>query len=152
MCRDADPDSRHCGPYHADKGLDIASCPPDADWAVTSPPYDVEDYARDMIDQVALYNPDDNESHLNANEVTIYSIGLDRAAAPPLFAGEEMLRYMANVGENGSRDNDGCIDPDTSLPVEHMQSCGNYYYTKDASNLASIYEDIAGRIFSRISK
>jgi hypothetical protein len=146
MCRDELPDTRHCGPYHVDKGLDITNCPPGSTWAITSPPYDVEDYARDMIDQIALWDPDEAEDHIKANEVTIFSIGLGFAAVHPHYAGEEMLRYMANVGENGSREGDKCDGVDPKI------TCGNYYYTEDASNLAQIYEDIAGRIFSRISK
>ncbi len=141
MCRDANPATRHCGPYHSD----ISECAPGATWAVTSPPYDVEDYARDMIDRVALWDAPDNEP-ITANQVTIYSIGLGHAAVAPHYAGEEMLRYMANVGENGSRLNDPCDG------VPHQKHCGNYYYSPDATHLAKIFEDIAGRIFSRISR
>jgi len=142
MCRDADTTTRNCGPYHSNAG----ECPPGSTWVGnSSPPYDVEDYARDMIDQTALSDPPSNEP-IQANEVTIYSIGLGYAAVAPLYAGEEMLRYMANVGDDGSRLNDPCDG------IAHQTHCGNYYYSPNASYLAQIFEDIAGRIYSRISR
>ncbi len=50
-CTDSDPSTRHCGPFHADAG----ECPPGATWVGNNtPPYDVEDYARDITDRVAL--------------------------------------------------------------------------------------------------
>jgi len=58
-CTDSDPSTRHCGPFHAD----ASECPPGATWVGnTTPPYDVEDYARDITDRVALiYSTNNNE-------------------------------------------------------------------------------------------
>jgi len=53
---------------------------------------------------------------------------------------------MANVGDEGSRANDQC---DGIAPLEN---CGNYYYAPNASYLAQIFENIAGRIFTKISR
>jgi hypothetical protein len=53
---------------------------------------------------------------------------------------------MANVGDDGSRANDACAG------VPALQTCGNYYYSPNASYLAQIFESIASRIFTKISR
>jgi hypothetical protein len=52
---------------------------------------------------------------------------------------------MAAVGDDGDRRTDRC---------DHIASgvdCGNYYYTADANELTPIFEDIASRIYTRIT-
>jgi hypothetical protein len=158
---------RHCGPYH---GGDPAKCPPGAIFVgalgyttTVTPPayYDALDYARDMIDQAALtvncagqisectgvppdkYNQ--NEPVPGAN-VAVYSIGLGLAANPPDYTGEEFLRYVAAVGDDGDRVTDDCTGKPTAT------ACGNYYYAPSGAQLIGIFEDIAKRIFTRLTK
>jgi len=142
-CTDSDPATRHCGPYHDDNP---SKCPPGAIFDSGSPDYDVEDYARDMIDQTALLTSSNPNEPLVGNDIAIYSIGLGVAATPPDYDGEQLLRYMANVGDDGSRANDPCAG------VPPQTNCGNYYYAPDASYLAQIFENIANRIYTRISQ
>jgi hypothetical protein len=124
FCTDNDPDE----------------CPPDTTPTTTSGPYSVEDYAFDMLDRAALlYSLNENEPA--GEDIVVFSIGLGAASA-----GEALLRYMANVGDDGSRGNDPC----ETIPA--LQNCGNYYYAPNASYLSQIFENIAGRIFTKISR
>ncbi|RME08331.1 MAG: VWA domain-containing protein [Anaerolineae bacterium] len=137
-CTDANPTTRHCGPYHAS----ASECPPGSIWVGdSSPAYDVEDYAFDMADRVALLASTNPDEPIFGNDIAIYSIGLGKAAA-----GEHFLRYLANIGDDGTRLNDPCAGV---APKSH---CGNYYYAPNASYLAQIFENIAERIYTRISQ
>jgi len=153
-CTDSDPSTRHCGPFHAD----ATECPPGAIWVGNnSPPYDVEDYARDITDRVALiYSANANEP-TGGEEIAIYTIGLGKAAAPPDYDGEMMLRYMANIGDDSIRNpipDDGAdaFPPDPCESVGPQTSCGQYYYAPSPIFLTQIFEKIAGSIFTRISQ
>ena len=153
-CTDSDPSTRHCGPFHAD----ASECPPGATWVGNNtPPYDVEDYARDITDRVALlYSTNANEP-VGGEEIAIYTIGLGVAAAPPDYDGEEMLRYMANIGDDNFRNPvpDNLLDtfpPDPCDGVAPQNSCGQYYYAPTGAYLTQIFEKIAGSIFTRITQ
>jgi hypothetical protein len=153
-CTDSDPSTRHCGPYHAD----ASECPPGASWVGNNtPPYDVEDYARDITDRVALlYSTNANEP-VGGEEIAIYTIGLGVAAAPPDYDGEEMLRYMANIGDDNFRNPvpDILADAFPADPcdgVAPQTSCGQYYYAPTGAYLTQIFEKIAGSIFTRITQ
>ncbi len=157
-CTDSDPSTRHCGPFHSDS----SECPPGSIWVGNNTPdYDVEDYARDMTDRVALlFSPNMDEPPIAdeyADEIAIYTIGLGKAAAPPDYDGEEMLRYMANIGDDNARNpvpdiigDDYPPDPCDGAPVQ--TSCGQYYYAPSSDDLKAIFETIAGSIFTRISQ
>ena len=179
---------RYCGPFNKSG---ISTCPPGAIWASTtatptSPLYNAADYARDMADQAALsFNcPDKNNpgpNHClahngldsdpyNASEPTtnspivIYTIGLGNdVVVPPDYSGEELLRYIASVGDDGNRVTNPCpqyvpglnnplVAPGVSDPTQHSKSCGNYYFAPGASALRTIFSDIAKRIFTRLTK
>jgi len=153
-CTDSDPTTRHCGPFHAD----ASECPPGAIWVGNNtPPYDAEDYARDITDRVALiYSANANEP-TGGEEIAIYTIGLGKAAAPPDYDGEMMLRYMANIGDDSIRNpipDDGAdaFPPDPCESVGPQTSCGQYYYAPSPIFLTQIFEKIAGSIFTRISQ
>jgi len=153
-CTDSDPSTRHCGPFHAD----ATECPPGAAWVGNNtPPYDVEDYARDITDRVALIISANSNEPVGGEEIAIYTIGLGKAAAPPDYDGEEMLRYMANIGDDNIRNPvpdvvaDG-FAPDPCDGVAPQTSCGQYYYAPNAAFLTQIFEKIAGSIFTRISQ
>lgn len=115
-------------------------CPPDTTHTTESGPYSVEDYAFDMVDRAALIFSENGNEPLG-EDIVIFSIGLGAASQ-----GENLLRYMANVGDEGARGNDPCA----SIPS--LQNCGNYYYAPNASYLSQIFENIAGRIFTKISR
>ncbi|MBL8095518.1 MAG: VWA domain-containing protein [Anaerolineales bacterium] len=131
--------------------------------------YDTVDYAKDMIDFAALtitcnaglgtcgangawpwpaandYN--DNEPRIGGN-IVIYSIGFGRAIGIPPRIGENVLRYMAAVGDDGDRNTDPCADQ--SAPP--LASCGNYYYAPDAGALGPVFEDIASKLYTRLTR
>lgn len=111
--------------------------------------YSVYDYALDMIDEAALtvnrsaigdpnYNPDEPIG----NDIAIYSIGLGDA----ISYGEPLLRYMAAVGDDGDRNTDPC------KTTGKKKSCGNYYYAATGDALLPVFEDIASRIYTRITQ
>jgi len=153
-CKDSDPTTRHCGPFHANS----TECPPGAVWAGNNtPPYDTEDYAMDMTDRVALLKSSNPNEPTTGEDIAIYTIGLGQAASPPDYDGEEMLRYIANIGDENVRNpvpdipNDDFV-PDPCDGAAHQTSCGNYYYSPTGAYLEQIFEKIAGSIFTRISK
>ncbi len=156
-CNDSDPTTRHCGPFHANVG----ECPAGATWVGNStPPYDTEDYARDMTDRVALVYPlypGDSPEPKSGDEVAIYAIGLGQAAKPPDYDGEQLLRYMANIGDDNFR-NPVPDDPTDAYPADPCDgappqtSCGQYYYAPSGAYLTQIFEKVAGSIFTRITQ
>jgi len=117
-----------------------SECPPDTTSTAESGPYSVEDYAYDMIDEAALLEST-NENEPLGEDMVVYAVGLDAARV-----GADILRYMANLGEDGERDTDPC----TGLPA--TQNCGNYYYAPTGAYLDQIFENIASRIFTKISR
>jgi hypothetical protein len=146
FCSDQNPKTRHCGPYH---DFDPDKCPPSSaqyttSFVVSSPPYDPEDYAYDVVDRVALLESENEEEPIYGNRIIIYSIGLGANAAAPW--GEQLLRYMANVGEDGTRLNDSCEG------VASRTSCGNYYFAPTPDHLKQIFDNIARQIFTRLSR
>ena len=144
-CFDTQLTPRYCIDEDAD------TCPPNTVWesrGLTSH-YSVYDYALDMIDEAALtinraysvdptYNPDEPVG----NDIAIYSIGLGDA----ISYGEPLLRYMAAVGDDGDRNTDPC----KTTPAR--KSCGNYYYAATGDALLPVFENIASRIYTRITQ
>jgi len=122
-----------------------STCPPGTTYTNSSKPYSVEDYAYDMVDEAALLVSENENEPLGQN-IIIYSVGLGGASN-----GEAILRYMANVGDEGSRGNDAC-DPLDGDPVPPLTNCGNYYYAPSGAYLNQIFESIANRIFTKISR
>ena len=105
----------------------------------------MEDYAYDMVDEAALLVSSNENEPLGQN-IIMYAVGLGAASS-----GEAILRYMANVGDEGSRGNDAC-DPDQGTPTPPETNCGNYYYAPSGAYLNQIFESIANRIFTKISR
>ncbi|MCJ7734912.1 MAG: VWA domain-containing protein, partial [Anaerolineales bacterium] len=136
-CTDSDPSTRHCGPFHAD----ASECPPGSTWVGNNtPPYDVEDYARDITDRVGLLFSANINEPTGGEEIAIYTIGLGVAASPPDYDGEVMLRYMANIGDDNIRNPVPDIVADSYPPdpcdgVAVQTSCGQYYYAPSATYL-----------------
>ncbi len=125
---------------------DSTTCPPLATPISIPPPattygYSVLDYALDMVDETALtYST--NLLEPKGNDIAIYSIGLNVDGG----VAEQFLRYMAAVGDDGDRTTDPCAGE----PVN--TSCGQYYYAPTGDRLLPIFEDIASRIYTRISQ
>jgi hypothetical protein len=141
-CIDWNPTPRHC--------IDTPSneCPPGTTHTNDSGPYSVLDYAYDMVDEAALLEST-NPNEPTGEDTVIYSVGLGAAQAQP-----EVLRYMANLGDDGLRDpaTDPCINQGTGNPLPATQNCGNYYYAPTGAYLDQIFESIASRIFTKISR
>jgi hypothetical protein len=144
FCRDGDNDSRHCpsqdtcdyeDPWYTNPGYVYD------EWT-----YDADDYARDIADLAS------------SQEIGVYTIGFGPKVLAEDGAGEALLRYIADVGDDGDVETAPCgsdsywddvvVDP---LP-EDGENCGNYYYAPDADSLQDVFESIASRIFSRITQ
>jgi hypothetical protein len=154
--------------------------------------YDADDYARDAADQLGL-DPDKYTSPLGGKPdgVLIYTIALGRnsvcsnsttytppsggpatcVGSNPAYgdpdAAEQLLRYVADIGDDGDMTTGPCLGPkgtnpaNWGLPTTPLSftsrasklglQCGNYYFAPDATELERIFLEIAGRIFTRIS-
>jgi hypothetical protein len=143
FCVDTDPASRHTS---------------------ASPNYDPDDRARDMADLAGCL-PAPNQAAScpggGGNGVVMFSVGLGDyvtdnkdcdtsvySAAECTDAedlGEQLLRYVAAVGDDG----DPATDPCSSIGIG--TDCGNYYYSPTGSGVLRVFEAIAGRIFTRIT-
>ena len=138
LCIDRDFNPRSC------IDADPAECPPGA--VHQNHPqeynYSVSDYARDMADALAL-TVSSNPEEPTGNDVAVYTILLGTEALASL--GEPLLRYIAAVGDDGDRTTDPC----ESEPLTGW--CGQYYYINHAAQLVEIFEDIATRIYTRIT-
>lgn len=179
--------------------------------------YDADDYAHDWADYVGLRRDEESDVLLP----TIFTIGFgtefssrtlngntldikDSNNADALCKlnlgdclGEQLLRYIADVGDNNKIDNDwyqamlkplkdgggviiprttsatggfGPRDPcqrqDQSVPpsgqyadddtmygqLAPQANCGNYYYAPDYNQLQFVFDDIASRMFTRLSR
>jgi len=61
-------------------------------------------------------------------------------------AGGALLRYIAAVGDDGDPSTDPCAGI-----TDYTQWCGNYYYSPTGSKLDRVFEDIASRLFTRLT-
>jgi hypothetical protein len=118
-----------------------STCPPGSTHVTTTPQYSVLDYALDMVDETAL-TKSTNTNEPRGNEIAIYSIGLNVDGG----VAEQFLRYVAAVGDDGDRVTDPCASTTANT------SCGQYYYAPGGARLYAIFEDIASRIYTRISQ
>jgi hypothetical protein len=85
----------------------------------------------------------------------VFTIGLgdqvlQRYGTDPVPHGVRLLRYIAGVGDDGDPATDPCAGLyDNSGEWETW--CGNYYFSPTGDRLTSIFEDIASRMFTRIT-
>ncbi|GEM_PF-632563 len=164
-CRDWDPEPRICiEPDRSDCYFPCSLDPADpvdranpfynatlsaTCWDPTLPSsiYSPIDYALDEVDAAALTasaNPDESPG----NDIAIYSIGLGQAATDA--DGRDILRYLAAVGDDGDRLTDPCVV--AGVPVASNIACGQYYPAATGADLDPIFEDIATRIYTRITE
>ncbi len=125
--------------------------------ASTSTDYDADDYARDMADFVGCLDADSPIQYCTnpGQGAVIFAVGLgDRMTSytvssrdPALDAdlGEQLLRYIANVGFDGDPANDPCSG------VSIGNTCGNYFYAATGADVSPIFQAIASRIFTRLT-
>jgi hypothetical protein len=163
-CRDGDVNSRHF----------ITS--------TVDPLYDADDYAREYGDLLGL-NPSLYPA-LNSAGIEIFTISFGKSTVcltgnytPPSNgqpatctrsnpgygdpdAAEQLLRYIADMGDDGNLSTGSCLDTQAPFRVFETRadasgrsddvglglSCGNYYFAPDASSLPTITLDIAARI------
>ncbi len=110
--------------------------------------------ARYWADWVACYQPGQNtECAQSGQGAVIFTIALGdfttEHEGPYPDAGERLLRYIANVGFNGNPSMDSESDPCNG--AASTVQCGNYYYSPDSAGLTKVFNDIADRIFTRLT-
>ncbi len=86
----------------------------------------------------------------------IYAIGMgaqvvdtttaDPGDPPP---GAALLRYIAAVGDDNDPTTDLCSRPPYN--ADYSLDCGNYYYRASGADIAEVFDEIAQRIFTRLS-
>jgi len=171
--------------------------------------YDVDDFARDWADFIGLSDPFPALSVADAGRnalqlPTIFTIGFgldfqqgDGSCTANIndCLGEELLRYIADVGDNNRLDTDyqqdykGTPSVDKALPAGQTygqrgpcegpvlggygdaesipasqiatflinplppkENCGNYFNAPDAAKLDSVFNEIASRMFTRLTR
>ncbi len=168
ICNDNDPNTRHfC--------IDWTTDEPEVGNPECSSlgHYDADDYARDMADFAGLIEvvPGGKQG----NFIAMFSIAFgDETITEPTAA--PLLRYIADAGDNGFIDNNLQTDlredrnsvptypiggpypayygePDVCEGNLHpTQQCGQYYYAAGLEELNSVFEEIASRLFTRLSR
>lgn len=128
-CRDRFPSTRH--PANAPL---INYTNPFNGQTIQISPYDADDYARDMADNLAAMK--------SGTGVTIYTIGLgDQIQRQPVPTepppAEDLLEYIAEQAGN-------TLNPN----INH----GNYFYAPTSQTLRNIFEIIARNISTKISQ
>ncbi len=125
---------------------------------------DTDDAARYYADFVAC-DPDPAVASgkgcaTAGQDAVIFTIGLGElmvnapdSACDAVYAGtcdkdlgEQLLRYVAKVGDDG--------DPSNQHPCDNAspgETCGNYYYSQTGTDLQQIFADIASQIFTRLT-
>jgi hypothetical protein len=140
LCQDEDVTTRH------DANTEIAD-------------YDADDYARDWADFVACFpvNPAPGCNGQTGQGAVIFSIGLGNGVLDTtnevngLPYGTSLLRYIAAAGDDGDPATDPCADFwDNSDEWEEW--CGNYYYSPEGNQLVTVFQDIASRVFTRLTR
>jgi len=80
----------------------------------------------------------------------VFTIGLgDKVINDPSDsnAGERLLRQIAAIGDDGDP-----ASPDPCSSAGLGVSCGNYYYSPTGTGLGPVFDDIAKRIFTRLTQ
>ncbi len=79
----------------------------------------------------------------------VFTIGLgDKVINDPddVNAGERLLRQIAAVGDDGDPTTNPCSASGIGV------SCGNYYFSPTGTGLGQVFDDIAKRIFTRLTQ
>jgi hypothetical protein len=129
----------------------------------TDAEYDPDDAARDYGDWVGCLDSNSATHPGNCAALAptygqgavVFTIGLgDRVTNDTVCdwggscegdVGEQLLRYIASVGDDGDPTTDPCSTAGVGA------DCGNYYYSPTGAGLLEVFEAIASRIFTRIT-
>ncbi|MBZ0305497.1 MAG: VWA domain-containing protein, partial [Anaerolineae bacterium] len=162
-CHDMDPTTRHMclewvnGPGNGQPG-DITN--PSSQCGERGH-YDPDDYARDMADWAGLI---ELTPTVPGNFIAMFAIGfgeeIANPAQPAYATAMPLLHYIADAGDNGLinnvRESQWRGQPRTGDPCETVTDptewCGQYYYASDLASLEQVFEDIASRLFTRLSR
>ena len=118
--------------------------------------YDADDYARDYADFVGCYSPDPAAACSRPGQgAVIFTIGMGNQVLSTYAPGDiphgvALLRYAAAVGDDGDPTTDLCANLNHN-ETEWRTWCGNYYFDATGNDLDRVFEDIASRIFTRIT-
>jgi hypothetical protein len=154
------PDSDWSPPFCRDRSASDYLLPPAAHSTHITQDYDANDYARDSADFVGCYqkNMADACKYLpkGGQGALIFTIGLGSQVVQtyspdPIPHGVALLRYAAAVGDDGDPATDPCT-PYYGNMTGWQTNCGNYYFDATGDKLISVFEDIASRIFTRITR
>jgi len=168
VCNDNDPNTRHfC--------IDWDTIEPEAgnpECGVAGH-YDADDYARDMADFAGLVEL--TPGGKQGNFIAMFAIGFGQEVADEPTAAP-LLRYIADAGDNGFIDNNlqqdlredrnpvptypigGPYPPSYGEPdvcedvVDPTEQCGQYYFATSLADLNDVFEEIASRMFTRLSR
>jgi hypothetical protein len=165
ICNDNEPDTRHfCLDW------DTGQPEPGNTECGVAGHYDADDYARDMADFAGLIQVSATGKPGNFIAMFAIAFGNDVVNEP---TGAPLLRYIADAGDNGFIDNNlqqdwrdnkqldyspGSYPPSFGEmgPCEDESDprtqCGQYYFATDLASLNEVFEEIAGRLFTRISR
>ncbi|GIK63755.1 MAG: hypothetical protein BroJett018_15490 [Chloroflexota bacterium] len=126
--------------------------------------YDADDYARDWADYAGLQEV---RPGVEGNFVAIFTIGFSQQVVNSPVAGP-LLHYIADAGDNGFIDDDiqqdlrddgfinSSISPGDRGPCQGITNyrtwCGQYFYADNLQSLDAVFEAIASRLFTRISR
>ena len=121
--------------------------------------YDADDYARDMADYVGCYptNQADACGSVQGQGAVIFTIGLGEGVIDTsnevsgLPYGTALLRYIGAVGDDGDPATDPCI-PYWEDAADWEEWCGNYYFSPEGNQLSAVFQDIASRVFTRLTR
>lgn len=122
--------------------------------STTSAAYDAKDYAYDQAKFAACdpVTPATGCGGIKGQGAIIFTIGLGQGVSASVTTGgphygETVLRKIASIGDDGDPNS---VDPCAS--VTGLTTCGNYFYSPTSSQLVGIFDEIASRIFTRITK
>jgi Flp pilus assembly protein TadG len=121
--------------------------------------YDAEDFGRDMADLVSCDAKIPAASCNSTGQgATMFAIGLSQTVinskdtnTPAIPYGDRFLRYIGAVGDDGDPATDSCSAvpyPTTTADYD----CGNYYYSEFGTGLDAVFQQIASRVFTRITR
>lgn len=149
--------------YGQCRDLDVATSggQPSRRTDMNDPNFDAEDYAYYYAD--ALGCPTKMSEAIARGcatkglEALMFAVGIGEEVIstevsepgdPP--AGAFFLRYVAALGDDADPSTDPCKGK-PYIPSGDRQQCGNYYWLRSGSDIAAVFDEIARRIFTRLS-